>query len=131
MMTSGFFRLLPDLPKLFWRYPISYLSYGSWAIQVLLWIPILFWSSFELVASGKSINLYMRKSSAREREAREKDERILSSLSTHSFSLYLFLHCFSHLSLVFLYTKYCFSRLWLILVEGQKWKYDGLTEKII
>ncbi|KAH9741423.1 ABC transporter G family member 15 [Citrus sinensis] len=33
MMTSGFFRLLPDLPKLFWRYPISYLSYGSWAIQ--------------------------------------------------------------------------------------------------
>ncbi|KAK3408519.1 hypothetical protein EUGRSUZ_J00745 [Eucalyptus grandis] len=35
MMTSGFFRLLPDLPKPFWRYPISYLSYGSWAIQVL------------------------------------------------------------------------------------------------
>ncbi|KAK3408522.1 hypothetical protein EUGRSUZ_J00745 [Eucalyptus grandis] len=33
MMTSGFFRLLPDLPKPFWRYPISYLSYGSWAIQ--------------------------------------------------------------------------------------------------
>lgn len=35
MMTSGFFRLLPDLPKPVWRYPISYLSYGSWAIQVL------------------------------------------------------------------------------------------------
>lgn len=34
MMTSGFFRLLPDLPKPFWRYPISYLSYGSWALQV-------------------------------------------------------------------------------------------------
>uniref|UniRef100_A0A803KM91 ABC transporter domain-containing protein n=1 Tax=Chenopodium quinoa TaxID=63459 RepID=A0A803KM91_CHEQI len=33
MMTSGFFRLLPDLPKVFWRYPISYLSFGSWAIQ--------------------------------------------------------------------------------------------------
>ncbi|XP_015875735.2 ABC transporter G family member 12 [Ziziphus jujuba] len=33
MMTSGFFRLLPDLPKPFWRYPISFLSYGSWAIQ--------------------------------------------------------------------------------------------------
>ncbi|KAL9233670.1 hypothetical protein vseg_008635 [Gypsophila vaccaria] len=33
MMTSGFFRLLPDLPKIFWRYPISYLSFGSWAIQ--------------------------------------------------------------------------------------------------
>ncbi|KAK9939606.1 hypothetical protein M0R45_016297 [Rubus argutus] len=33
MMTSGFFRLLPDLPKPFWRYPISFLSYGSWSIQ--------------------------------------------------------------------------------------------------
>ncbi|EOA30003.1 hypothetical protein CARUB_v10013106mg [Capsella rubella] len=33
MMTSGFFRLLPDLPKVFWRYPVSYISYGSWAIQ--------------------------------------------------------------------------------------------------
>ncbi|KAJ7964069.1 ABC transporter G family member [Quillaja saponaria] len=33
MMTSGFFRLLPDLPKPFWRYPVSYISYGSWAIQ--------------------------------------------------------------------------------------------------
>ncbi|KAI3706745.1 hypothetical protein L6452_24684 [Arctium lappa] len=33
MMTSGFFRQLPDLPKPFWRYPISYINYGSWAIQ--------------------------------------------------------------------------------------------------
>ncbi|PON89140.1 ABC transporter-like [Trema orientale] len=33
MMTSGFFRLLPDLPKLFWRYPVSFLSFGSWGIQ--------------------------------------------------------------------------------------------------
>ncbi|XP_010544179.1 PREDICTED: ABC transporter G family member 12 [Tarenaya hassleriana] len=33
MMTSGFFRLLPDLPKPFWRYPISFMGYGSWAIQ--------------------------------------------------------------------------------------------------
>ncbi|XP_039065771.1 ABC transporter G family member 15-like [Hibiscus syriacus] len=33
MMTSGFFRLLPDLPKIFWRYPISYINYGSWALQ--------------------------------------------------------------------------------------------------
>ncbi|CAA6668973.1 unnamed protein product [Spirodela intermedia] len=30
MMTSGFFRLLRDLPKPIWRYPISYISYGSW-----------------------------------------------------------------------------------------------------
>ncbi|CAL9071458.1 unnamed protein product [Musa acuminata var. zebrina] len=33
MMTAGFFRLLPDLPKLVWRYPISLISYGSWALQ--------------------------------------------------------------------------------------------------
>ncbi|KAL1803074.1 hypothetical protein ACET3Z_031721 [Daucus carota] len=33
MMTSGFFRLLPDLPKVVWRYPISYISYGSWSLQ--------------------------------------------------------------------------------------------------
>ncbi|PNY14699.1 ABC transporter G family member 15-like protein [Trifolium pratense] len=33
MMTSGFFRLLSDLPKAVWRYPISYISYGAWAIQ--------------------------------------------------------------------------------------------------
>ncbi|KAJ8751216.1 hypothetical protein K2173_016397 [Erythroxylum novogranatense] len=33
MMTSGFFRLLPDLPKPFWRYPISYINYGAWGIQ--------------------------------------------------------------------------------------------------
>lgn len=34
MMTSGFFRLLSDLPKIFWRYPVSFLSFGSWGIQV-------------------------------------------------------------------------------------------------
>ncbi|KAK6925577.1 ABC transporter-like, ATP-binding domain [Dillenia turbinata] len=33
MMGSGFFRLLPDLPKSVWRYPISYISYGAWAFQ--------------------------------------------------------------------------------------------------
>ncbi|CAI9106280.1 OLC1v1005402C3 [Oldenlandia corymbosa var. corymbosa] len=33
MMTAGFFRLLPDLPKIFWRYPVSFLSYGSWSLQ--------------------------------------------------------------------------------------------------
>lgn len=34
MMTSGFFRLLPDIPKPVWRYPISYINYGAWALQV-------------------------------------------------------------------------------------------------
>lgn len=33
MMTSGFFRLMADLPKPFWRYPVSYIGYGAWALQ--------------------------------------------------------------------------------------------------
>ncbi|CAA0813228.1 ABC transporter G family member 15 [Striga hermonthica] len=33
MMTSGFFRFLPDLPKPIWRYPVSFIGYGSWALQ--------------------------------------------------------------------------------------------------
>ncbi|XXG83563.1 hypothetical protein AAC387_Pa10g1291 [Persea americana] len=35
MLTSGFFRRLPDIPKPFWRYPMSYISYGSWSLQGL------------------------------------------------------------------------------------------------
>jgi len=34
MATAGFFRLMPDLPKVFWRYPISYLNYMAWGLQV-------------------------------------------------------------------------------------------------
>ncbi|XP_027923670.1 ABC transporter G family member 15-like [Vigna unguiculata] len=33
MMPSQIFRSLPDLPKFFWRYPMSYLSFASWAVQ--------------------------------------------------------------------------------------------------
>ncbi|XP_020540699.1 ABC transporter G family member 12 isoform X2 [Jatropha curcas] len=33
MMTSGFFRMVPDLPKVFWRYPISYINFGAWGLQ--------------------------------------------------------------------------------------------------
>ncbi|CAI9781290.1 unnamed protein product [Fraxinus pennsylvanica] len=33
MATSGFFRLPNDLPKPFWRYPISYINYMAWALQ--------------------------------------------------------------------------------------------------
>ncbi|KAI0518722.1 hypothetical protein KFK09_006158 [Dendrobium nobile] len=33
MMTAGFFRLLRDLPKPIWRYPISYMNYGAWLLQ--------------------------------------------------------------------------------------------------
>ncbi|XP_031259602.1 ABC transporter G family member 13-like [Pistacia vera] len=33
MMTAGFFRLLPELPKIFWRYPVSYVNHGAWALQ--------------------------------------------------------------------------------------------------
>ncbi|KAL9296206.1 hypothetical protein ACSQ67_022102 [Phaseolus vulgaris] len=33
MMTAGYFRRIPDLPKFFWRYPISYINYGAWGLQ--------------------------------------------------------------------------------------------------
>ncbi|XP_045797656.1 ABC transporter G family member 15-like [Trifolium pratense] len=33
MMPSQIFRPLNDLPKFFWRYPMSYLSFASWAVQ--------------------------------------------------------------------------------------------------
>ncbi|KAH1158320.1 hypothetical protein AAZX31_11G092100 [Glycine max] len=33
MMTAGYFRQIPDLPKIFWRYPISYINYGAWGLQ--------------------------------------------------------------------------------------------------
>ncbi|KAH7351993.1 hypothetical protein KP509_19G024200 [Ceratopteris richardii] len=33
MLVSGFFRLPNDLPKVFWRYPVSYLSFNYWALQ--------------------------------------------------------------------------------------------------
>ncbi|PRQ33022.1 putative xenobiotic-transporting ATPase [Rosa chinensis] len=33
MMTAGFFCFMPDLPKPVWRYPVSYLNYGAWALQ--------------------------------------------------------------------------------------------------
>ncbi|KAL2510824.1 ABC transporter G family member 15 [Abeliophyllum distichum] len=33
MATAGFFRLPNDLPKPFWRYPISYINFMAWALQ--------------------------------------------------------------------------------------------------
>ncbi|KDP26075.1 hypothetical protein JCGZ_21108 [Jatropha curcas] len=33
MMASEISRPLPDLPKIFWRYPMSYISFATWAIQ--------------------------------------------------------------------------------------------------
>ncbi|PQP94880.1 hypothetical protein Pyn_04449 [Prunus yedoensis var. nudiflora] len=33
MIPSLLFRRLVDLPKIFWRYPMSYLSYAAWSIQ--------------------------------------------------------------------------------------------------
>ncbi|KAF7850863.1 hypothetical protein BT93_L4948 [Corymbia citriodora subsp. variegata] len=33
MMASQIFRLLPDLPKFFWRYPMSYISFAKWAVE--------------------------------------------------------------------------------------------------
>ncbi|KAL8545124.1 hypothetical protein ACS0TY_005353 [Phlomoides rotata] len=33
MATAGFFRPFPDLPKIFWTYPVSYLNYMAWGLQ--------------------------------------------------------------------------------------------------
>ncbi|KAM3232852.1 hypothetical protein P3L10_018211 [Capsicum annuum] len=34
MVVSGFFRLPHDIPKPFWRYPVSYMTNDFWAVQV-------------------------------------------------------------------------------------------------
>ncbi|KAH7438230.1 hypothetical protein KP509_04G006500 [Ceratopteris richardii] len=33
MLVAGFFRLPNELPKIIWRYPMSYLSFNYWALQ--------------------------------------------------------------------------------------------------
>ncbi|KAL8172149.1 hypothetical protein V2J09_023953 [Rumex salicifolius] len=33
IMSSSFIEPLPSLPKFFWRYPMSYISFTSWTIQ--------------------------------------------------------------------------------------------------
>lgn len=35
MLVSGYFRLPNDIPKPVWRYPMSYLSFHFWALQVI------------------------------------------------------------------------------------------------
>ncbi|WCJ33443.1 ABC-2 type transporter family protein [Euphorbia peplus] len=32
-IASGLYRAVPDMPKLFWRYPMSYISFTSWAVK--------------------------------------------------------------------------------------------------
>ncbi|KAI8013391.1 ABC transporter G family member 11 [Camellia lanceoleosa] len=34
MLVSGYFRLPNDIPKPVWRYPMSYISFHFWALQV-------------------------------------------------------------------------------------------------
>ncbi|TQD70503.1 hypothetical protein C1H46_043964 [Malus baccata] len=34
MLVSGYFRLPNDIPKLVWRYPMSYISFHFWALQL-------------------------------------------------------------------------------------------------
>ena len=34
MLVAGFFRLPNDMPKPIWRYPMSYLSFHTYAMQV-------------------------------------------------------------------------------------------------
>ncbi|CAI0439639.1 unnamed protein product [Linum tenue] len=33
LMPSNVFRPLPELPKIFWRYPLSYISFAAWGTQ--------------------------------------------------------------------------------------------------
>ncbi|KAG9155961.1 hypothetical protein Leryth_012046 [Lithospermum erythrorhizon] len=33
MLVSGYFRLPNDIPKIFWKYPMSYISFHYWALQ--------------------------------------------------------------------------------------------------
>lgn len=40
MLVSGYFRLPNDIPKPVWRYPMSYISFHFWALQVNLNISI-------------------------------------------------------------------------------------------
>lgn len=35
MLVSGYFRLPNDIPKPVWRYPMSYISFHFWALQVI------------------------------------------------------------------------------------------------
>jgi hypothetical protein len=34
MLVAGFFRLPKDIPKPLWRYPLSYLGFDMYALQV-------------------------------------------------------------------------------------------------
>lgn len=34
MMVSPVFRGVSDLPKFFWQYPMSYITFAAWAIEV-------------------------------------------------------------------------------------------------
>jgi hypothetical protein len=34
MLVAGFFRLPKDVPKPLWRYPLSYLGFDMYALQV-------------------------------------------------------------------------------------------------
>lgn len=41
MLVSGYFRLPNDIPKPVWRYPMSYISFHFWALQVKCYYNLL------------------------------------------------------------------------------------------
>lgn len=41
MLVSGYFRLPHDIPKPVWRYPMSYISFHFWALQVTKFTQII------------------------------------------------------------------------------------------
>ena len=42
IMPSNVFRRAADIPKFFWRYPMSYISYVAWSIQVQMSVQLPF-----------------------------------------------------------------------------------------
>ena len=35
MLVAGYFRLPGDIPKPVWKYPVTYMSFDFWALQVM------------------------------------------------------------------------------------------------
>ncbi|KAJ8441854.1 hypothetical protein Cgig2_004465 [Carnegiea gigantea] len=54
MLVSGYFRLPNDIPKPVWRYPMSYISFHFWALQLLIDLIIKNYhsNSSELILTG-------------------------------------------------------------------------------
>ncbi|RWV79647.1 hypothetical protein GW17_00059191, partial [Ensete ventricosum] len=55
MLVSGYFRLPNDIPKPFWRYPMSYISFHYWALQSQMETDALTWIVRFIVVASSSV----------------------------------------------------------------------------